>query len=221
MKDPYSMFLERSVLSIFHLEQFFRCEVLFVAQLQAAAFDFEGFDEAGRVGHAKTCNLFMEYRGLTMTRPAWMELPKPSKPYHWAWIFTMVSVVLAWLARPDPQHVIFHNASKEDLLLQHTPANWKDLELVTPAVKKLCEDRRLRDRAFYYCSDGWIASAEVVNSSGSILCKEEFVAEVKTTRRFKHVNITFMRNGYSHKSSYSNVASCEIQFALAVLNGEW
>ena len=163
-----------------------------------------------------------------------MELPKPSKPYHWAWIFTMVSLVLAWLARPDPQHVIFRNATKDDLWLQHTPANWKDLDLVTPMAKRQCDnvsfvfahqfnvtDRRLMDNAFYYCSEGWIAAAEVVNSSGSIICREELASEVKTTKRFKTVNITFRRNGYTFESSYSNIHSCEIQFALAVLRGKW
>lgn len=169
-----------------------------------------------------------------MARPAWMELPKPSKPWHWAWVFTIVTVALAWLARPDPQHLIFHNTSDADLLLQHTPANWKDLALVTPMAQAMCKDvtlvfahqfnvsdRRLRDKAFYFCSEGWMAAPEVVNKSGKIFCKEEYGHVIKTTKRFKNVNVTYLRDGYPQKSSFSSVQSCEVQFAIAVLDGRW
>lgn len=162
-----------------------------------------------------------------------MEIPRPKKGWHWAWIFLVTAVTLAWISRPDVQSLKFLNTTVEDLDLKRTPPRWKTLELVTKMAKSRCEGtnllfahqfvvgERLSDRAFYYCSEGWFGSPTVQNLGGKIWCREEYAGVVKTTSRFKTVNLTFTQFGSKKTLPYTDIHACEVQFAVAILNKQW
>jgi len=162
-----------------------------------------------------------------------MELPRPKKGWHWAWIFLATSVTLAWISRPGVQNLKFLNTTKDDLGLKKTPPSWKSLELATPMAERHCDDthllfahqfvvgERLTDRAFFYCTEGWVGSPTVLKIGGKIWCREEYAGVVKTTSRTKTVNLTFTQLGTTKHLHLTDIRACEVQFAVAILNNAW
>lgn len=164
----------------------------------------------------------------------WYKLPKPKSPVHWFWVFFSSSLLLAWLSRPAPVDLVFHNTTLADLELVRTPADPKRLALVEPLAQERCGEvriffphqfsisgERLSDTAYYVCDTGWLGNPLLSSVNEYIYCSEEYAGEKKVVKRSKEVNVTYTQNAVQKTTTFTGVDACTAQFAHAILHSQW